>query len=378
LLHVGMKKLHGLTGAAPSGRASAELQPLPNGVGGPGGGHSSSSSNSAVALQQVMMNRDAMALAGVAPGVRPIAPLAQQLQRPDSPPFQLTVPHIAVAQSVQSAAAVTGGGAVGGAAAGVPGTPSLAPPPSTPTPSMLQPPSSGSGPDCRTYVQVLQPAEMVAELRKAPYGVESYDANGWNCLHWAAHLGKPDHAAALLDSGANPLAPTTAALALPGWEWPAGTPAESLARWPEGEHRVGGDRGGGGGGGGGRGHQLCRGMLTAAARGGFKRRRESKARGDALMQDGSCVAAAAAYAEALGAVLQVKDSAVLQIVGPLAAAEKAVEVSRNVGGSQPFPITVSLISQRRGGGRRWRRPSARRRRRGWRWCARWSSKHGPT
>jgi len=53
---------------------------------------------------------------------------------------------------------------------------------------------------------------------------------GWTCLHWAAHLGEPAHVAALLDAGARFLAQTTLALALPNYEWPAGTTAGKRTR----------------------------------------------------------------------------------------------------------------------------------------------------
>jgi hypothetical protein len=59
------------------------------------------------------------------------------------------------------------------------------------------------------------------------------------------------------------------------------------------------------------------GMLAAASRGAFAKRRAAKARGDELVSRGDFGGAATAYSEALGAVLQVGDSAALVIEAPL-------------------------------------------------------------
>lgn len=168
----------------------------------------------------------------------------------------------------------------------------------------------------REFVESLQPAEMLAQLSLHPRGVDSYDSHGWTCLHWAAHLGRPSYVAALLDSGARFLAQTTLALKIKDYEWPAGTTPETLARWPEGERPVGegteqgspSSRSAGG-----KPHQLCRGMLAAAARGAFAKRRSAKQRGDELVSRGDVAGAVQAYSECLGAVLQVGDSAALVV-----------------------------------------------------------------
>ena len=79
-------RLHGLTGATPSGRASAELQPLNQSL------HDVNTSN--VALQEHLMRRDALAMTGGAKGLLPTPE-----QAPGSPPFQLVAPQQAVIQA---------------------------------------------------------------------------------------------------------------------------------------------------------------------------------------------------------------------------------------------------------------------------------------
>lgn len=179
----------------------------------------------------------------------------------------------------------------------------------------------------RDYVRMLAPSEMVARLVAFHHSVDAYDEHGWTCLHWAALLGQVEHVAALLDSEAEPLLPTVKTLALPWCEWASGTTAEQLARFPRGERGVNEDasqqplQG----------HIACRSILRAAARGAFAVRLQAKRRGDVASASGNPTEAAAAYSEALGAVLQVGDSAVLQIEGPLASAEAAIDAAAAAG-----------------------------------------------
>ena len=179
----------------------------------------------------------------------------------------------------------------------------------------------------RDYVRMLAPSDMVARLLALHHSVDAYDEHGWTCLHWAALLGQVEHLAALLDSEAEPLLPTSKVLALPWCEWAVGTTAEQLARFPRGERGVNEEappqpQPG---------HIACRSMLRAAARGAFAARLACKRRGDVASASGDPAEAAAAYSEALGAVLQVGDSAVLRIEAPLAAAEAAIDAAAAAG-----------------------------------------------
>ena len=128
-------RLHGLTGATPSGRASAELQPLNQSL--------PDVKTSNVALQEHLMRRDALAMAGDSKGVRPTPE-----QSPGSPPFQLAAPQQAVAKAYAREA--TGGEPV------VPQTPLSAA-------VMQMPPPGSAAAQCVSQLPVL-PRNLSLEL----------------------------------------------------------------------------------------------------------------------------------------------------------------------------------------------------------------------
>eukprot|EP01046_Picozoa_sp_COSAG06_P043667 COSAG06_NODE_5757_length_3291_cov_1.286028_3_plen_179_part_00 len=74
-------------------------------------------------------------------------------------------------------------------------------------------------------------SEMMEGLRGE---VDLADRNGWTCLHWASLMGKDEHVAIILDSGADWSVETTVAIQHVSGNRRAGTTPEELARYPGG------------------------------------------------------------------------------------------------------------------------------------------------
>jgi hypothetical protein len=150
-------------------------------------------------------------------------------------------------------------------------------------------------------------SEMMEGLRGE---VDLADRNGWTCLHWASLMGKDEHVAIILDSGADWSVETTVAIQHVSGNRRAGTTPEELARYPGGVIK---------------GHVNIVAMLQAAERGGWQQRKMCKQNGDAAVAARDWVLAVHWYEKALGAVLQVEDTPVCKILDPLAEARKEVE-----------------------------------------------------
>ena len=154
---------------------------------------------------------------------------------------------------------------------------------------------------------------MLAQLLTTAGGIDAVDEHGWTPLHWASSQRKPEHVAALLDTGANAHLQSTAMVGGDhpgGGERPMGTTSMQLARFPAD---------------GGKPDSKVVKLLAAGERGGWRQRREFKEMADAAMGAGDYAAAVEFYEKALGAVLQVQDTAAMQLTVALAAAEDAVQ-----------------------------------------------------
>eukprot|EP01052_Picozoa_sp_SAG31_P001160 SAG31_NODE_38_length_31498_cov_41.930539_13_plen_1433_part_00 len=173
--------------------------------------------------------------------------------------------------------------------------------------------SAAGGPVLTRGFVDLDPGAMLAQLLTTHGGIDATDENGWTPLHWAAAQRKPDHVAALLDSGANSHLQSTAGVGpdhLGGGERPMGTTAMQLARFPAD---------------GGKPDNRVVKLLAAGERGGWRQRREFKELADAAMASQDYAAAVEFYEKALGAVLQVQDTAAMQLTAALGSAEDAVQ-----------------------------------------------------
>ena len=160
---------------------------------------------------------------------------------------------------------------------------------------------AGGGFNTRAAVRH-EPLQMLQTLAASDDGVHAVDAHGWSALHWAALEGQVEHAAALLDSGAEATRGSTSMLRQAhthGLDRPPGTLPEDLARAPAEGRRS---------------HGPVLKMLIAAAKGSFEVRREHKRKGDEALASEALHEAREHYNKALRAVPTfMEDSVVFQL-----------------------------------------------------------------